>query len=59
MLGQVERDRFTGLSGKGGHSGLLPSKTMCPNWEGFDEEFHSNRSRAGLLTRLRCVQGLR
>ena len=32
---------------------------MCPNQEGFDEEFHSNRSRAGLLTRLRCVQGLR
>ena len=57
-LGEVEKNSFIVLPGKGGHSGLLPSKTMCPKPGRFDEEFYSNSSRAGLLTRLRCVQGL-
>ena len=33
VLGEVEKDSFIALPGKGGHSGLLPSKTMCPNQE--------------------------
>ena len=34
------------------------SKTVCPNPRGFGEEFYSNGSRAGLLIRFGCVQGL-
>ena len=59
VLGDVENDSFISSPGKGGHSRFLPSKTMCPNLEGFDEEFYSNSSRVGLLIRLGCVQGLR
>ena len=58
VLGEVGKDSFIALPGKGGHSGLLPRK-LCPNAGGFDEELYSNSSRAGLLTRSGCVQGLR
>ena len=30
VLGEVEKNCFTSLPGKGGHSGLAPSKTVCP-----------------------------
>ena len=58
VLGEIEKNSFIALPGKGGHSGLLPQKTICPNPRGFDEEFYSNSSRVVLLTRLGCVQGL-
>ena len=104
-MGEAEKVSFIALPGKGGHSGLLPLKTMCPHPGGFDkescfcffffghsacgiigpqpgikpvppvleaqrfnhgtarevlnEEFYSTSSRAGLLTRLGCVQGVR
>ena len=45
-------------SGTGGHSRLLPPKTVCPNLGGSGEEFYSNGSIVGLLIRLECVQGL-
>ena len=48
VLGEVEKDSFIALPGKGGHSELLPLKTVCPNPGGFDEEFYSNSSRVGL-----------
>ena len=32
-MGEVEKDSFITLPGKGGHSRLLPQKTMCPNLE--------------------------
>ena len=51
-LGEVEKNSFIALPSKGGHSGLVPWKTVCPNLGGFGEEFYSNGSRAGLLTRL-------
>ena len=57
VLGEVEKNSFIALPGKGGHSWLLPLKIVCPNPGGFDEEFYSNSSRVGLLTRLGCVQG--
>ena len=41
VLGEVEKDSFTGLPGKGRHSRLLLSKSMCPNLGGFGEEFYS------------------
>ena len=31
VLGEVEKNRFIALTGKGEHSGLMPSKTVCPN----------------------------
>ena len=31
VLGQAEKNSFIALPGKGGHRGVLPSKTMCPN----------------------------
>ena len=58
VLGEVEKDSFIALPGKGGHTRFLSQKTMCPNPGGFDE-FYNNTSRVGLLTRLGCVQGLR
>ena len=57
VLGEVEKDSFIALLGKGRRSGLLPSKTVCPNPGGFVEEFYSSSSRAELLIRLRYVQG--
>ena len=59
VLGGVEKDSFIALPGKGGHSGLLPWKTMCPNPGEFSEEFYGKGSRLGLLTRGGGVQGLR
>ena len=56
-LGEVEKNNFIALSGKGGHSGLLPSKTVCPNLGGFGEEFYSSGSRVGLLIRIRVCAG--
>ena len=57
VLGEVEENSFIALPGRAGHSGLLPSKTMCPNLGGFGEEFYSNGSRAGLLVRIRVCAG--
>ena len=57
VLGEVEKNSFIALPGKGGHSRLLPWKTMCPRLRGFGEEFYSNHSRVGLLVRSESVQG--
>ena len=51
VLGEVEKNSFVALPGRGGHSRLLPSKTMCPNLGGFIEKFYSSSLRVGLLTR--------
>ena len=51
VLGEVEKNSFIALPGKGGHSGPVPSKTVCPYlaWGGgFGEEFYSNGLRVGL-----------
>ena len=34
VLGEVEKDSFIALPGKGGHSGLMPSKLCVPAWRG-------------------------
>ena len=47
VLGEVEKNSFIALPGKRGCSGLMPSKTVCPNPGGFGEEFYSNGSRQG------------
>ena len=48
VLGEVEKNSLITFLGKRGHSGLLPSKTVCPEEGGFNEEFHSNASRVQL-----------
>ena len=49
VLGEAEMNNIIVLPGKGGHSGLMPLKTLCPNQGEFGEEFYSNGSRVGLL----------
>ena len=34
VLGEVEKNSFIALPGKGGHSGLMPSKLCVPPWRG-------------------------
>ena len=57
VLGEVEKNSFIALPGKGGDSRLLPSKTVGPNPGGFSEEFYNNGSRPGLLIRIRVYAG--
>ena len=52
-MGEVEKNSFIALPGRGGHSGLMPLKTVYPNLGGYGEEFYSNGSRVGLLIRIR------
>ena len=49
VLGEVQKNSFIALPGKGGHSGLLHSEGMCPNPGEFGEEFYGKGSRVGLL----------
>ena len=37
VLGEVEKNSFVALPGKGGHRELLPSKSICPILGGFDD----------------------
>ena len=55
FLGEVEKNSFIALPGKGGHSGPVSFKTLCPNLGGFGEELYRNGSRVELLIRLGCV----
>ena len=52
VLGEVEKNIFTALPGKRGHSRLVPLKTACPNPGGFGEEFYISGSRVELLIRV-------
>lgn len=56
-MGEVEKNNFIVFPGKGGHSRLMPSKTVCPNPEGFSEEFYRNDSRQYLLIKVRVCAG--
>ena len=35
VFGEVEKDSFITLPGKGGHSGLLPQKLCALTWRGW------------------------
>ena len=48
---------FIALPGKGGHGGLVPWKTVCPNLGGSGEELYSNGSRVGLMIRIGVCAG--
>ena len=52
VLGEIEKNSLIALLGKGGHSGLLPLKTACPNPGEFGEGFYSS------CAKVRCVQNL-
>ena len=62
-MGEVEKNSFIALPGKGGHSRLMPSKLCVPTQgvgrveAGFGEEFYSTGSRVGLLIRIRVRAG--
>ena len=58
VLCKVEKNNFIALPGKGGHSGLLLLKTVCPNPGGFGEEFYNHGSRVELLIKVRVCEGL-
>lgn len=68
ILGDVKKDGFISLPGKGGHSRPMPSKTVFPNPGGSAEELYSNGSKGRVadedqdvckvyipLIRLRCL----
>lgn len=56
-MGEVENNNFIVSTGKGGHSSLHASKTVCPNPEGFSEEFYRNVSKQYLLIKVRVCAG--
>ena len=39
VLGEVEKNSFIALPGKGGHSGLVPSKLYVPTQESLMRSF--------------------
>ena len=45
VLGEIEKNSSIALPGKGGHSRLMPSKTVFQPRGGFGEEFYSKGSR--------------
>ena len=57
VLSEVEKKSFIALPGKGGTQRSNALKTVCPNPEGFGEEFYNNGSRVGLLRRIRACAG--
>ena len=52
---EVKNNSFIALTGKGGNSGPLPLKNLCPNLGGLSGNFYSSSSMVGSLTRLDCV----
>ena len=56
-MGEVEMNSFIDLPGKGGHGGLVPWKTVCPNLGGSGEELYSEGSRVGLMIRIGVCAG--
>ena len=38
VCGEVEKNSFIALPGKGGHSGLMPSKLCVPPWGGVADK---------------------
>ena len=57
VLGEVEKNSFSALPSKGGHSWPMPSKLCVPTQGGFGEEFYSNGSRVRFLIRSSVCAG--
>ena len=62
VLGEVEKESFIALPGKGGHAGFCLEKLCVSPARGFDEGLYGSGSKGGgggSLTRLGCgEQGL-
>ena len=56
VLGEVEKNSFTALPGKGGHSGLMPSKPVSPLRDDSDK-FYRKRGCDQLMDIFRWVGG--
>lgn len=54
-LGKVEKNSLIALPGRGGHSRLLPTKTLCPNPAEFGEEFYGQWFKDGVADKIRGV----
>ena len=46
VLDEVEKNSFIALLGKGGRSGLRPSKPCVRTWKGNGEVYHRGSKRA-------------
>ena len=57
VLGEVEKDSFITLPGKGVHRGILLRNPMCSSSGEFGEEFHGKGWRVDLLIRV-CARFL-
>ena len=58
VLGEVEENSFYYSARQAGDTAdSVPLKTVCPDLEGFGEEFYSSGSKAGLLIRIRVCAG--
>ena len=57
VLGEVKKNSFIALPGKGVHSWLMPSKLCVPTWRG-SEEFSSNGSKRAWSARGHSSDGL-
>ena len=53
IQGEVEKNSFITLPGKGGHSGLMTSKTACPHPGDLVRIFIAQVQRARLMIRIR------
>ena len=58
VFSEVRKNSFIALPGEGGHSGLLPLKTVCPNMGGFGEEFLEQWLKDGVADKIGSVQDL-
>ena len=47
VFGEIEKNSFIALPGKGRHRRVMPQKLRVSTPGGFDEEFYSDGSRAG------------
>ena len=56
-LGKVEKNSLISLPGEGGHSRLLPTKTLCPKPGEFGEEFYGERLKAGAADKIKVYAG--
>lgn len=53
FLGEVEKDSFTALTGKGEHTRFLPLKSICHNSRELDEGFYNSGSNVGVSDKIK------
>ena len=53
VLGGIEKESFITLPDKGGHTGILPLKTMCPNPAEFNDGIYNIRFTGEVSDKIR------